>query len=150
MDGALSNIEQVRRAKARYCRFVDTGRWSELAALFEPAPLIRMLDPDGAVIASFDEVEPFIAVTRHFLEGARSIHQVHNDEIDQVSATEISAIWSMEDLIQFPSPAPGRPVRLNGYGHYHEVWRLGDEGWRIATLELRRTILDVTTALETL
>jgi hypothetical protein len=30
------------------------------------------------------------------------------------------------------------------YGHYHETWVQSAEGWRIARLQLRRTILEIT------
>lgn len=135
--------EQVRRAKARYCRFVDTKMWEELGALFVAEPEIRIYGPDGAPLYAFDRREDFVAASRAYLaQGARSIHQVHNDEIDQVSETEIQAIWSMEDMIVVDQPDADRPARMHGYGHYHETWVATPDGWRIARLTLRRTILE--------
>jgi hypothetical protein len=144
MHQEINPVEQVRRAKARYCRLIDTRSWQDFAELFLPDVRIRMIDPEGHVIVAFDERDAFLAVTRSFLEGARSIHHVHNDEIDQISATQIEAIWSMEDQLVFPSPRADQPARMHGYGHYHESWVLTPGGWRIARLELRRTILDIT------
>lgn len=141
MDATKDNIEQVRRAKARYARFLDTKDWNGFAGLFEPAVRVRMFDPDGNTIVSHDDRDSFVAAARAGLEGGQSIHQMHNDEIDQISETEIAGIWSMEDVIIFRPGSEG-PGRMHGYGHYHEVWRLGPEGWRIASLELRRTILE--------
>lgn len=143
MKTIRNGIEQVRRAKARYARFLDTKDWDGFAGLFEPAVQVRMFDPTGNVIVSHDERDSFVNAARTGLEGGQSIHQVHNDEIEQISETEISAIWSMEDLIIF-RPGAGGPGRMHGYGHYHELWRLGSDGWRIARLELRRTILEFT------
>lgn len=136
------HIEAVRRAKARYCRFVDTKEWGLFAELFEPSFKFRMLTPTGEVAVSFEDRDSYLEACRTFLEGARTIHQVHNDEIDQISDTEIVAIWSMEDLVIIPNPTGGRPTRMHGRGHYHERWTLGAEGWRIASVELRRTILE--------
>ena len=82
----IDPIEQVRRGKARYCRFVDTR--DELAALFVPEPTIEMLDPDGNTIAAFSRREEFASAVRNFLDGARSRHHLHNDEIDIVSERE--------------------------------------------------------------
>ena len=143
MDTARDNIEQVRRAKARYARFLDTKDWDGFVDLFEPAVQVRMFDPAGSLIVSHDDRDSFVAAARAGLEGGQSIHQVHNDEIDQISDTEISETWSMEDMIIFRPGSEG-PRRMHGYGHYHELWRLGPEGWRIARLELRRTILEFT------
>lgn len=145
-DRDLAAIEQVRRAKARYCRFVDTKRWGDLAGLFIDNPQIRIFDPDGQSIAEFDTRDAFVTAARILLEGAQSSHHVHNDEIDLVSVTEIAAIWAMEDIIVVRAPRPGQPSRLHGYGHYHECWTLTQEGWRIARLELRRTVLTITNA----
>lgn len=143
MVTTTDNIEHVRRAKARYARFLDTKNWDGFAGLFEPTVQVRMFDPAGNMIVSHDDRDSFVTAARTGLEGAQSIHQMHNDEIDQISETEISAIWSMEDMILFRPGSVG-PGRMHGYGHYHELWRKGPDGWRIARLELRRTILEFT------
>lgn len=140
----ISAIDQVRLAKARYCRYLDTRQWDAFGALFVPAPDIRMIDAAGELLVSFSAREAFVDAARDYLAGAHSIHQVHNDELTQVSDSAISAIWSMEDYIVFPDVADGRPSRHHGYGHYHEDWVLGPDGWRIASLALRRTILEIT------
>lgn len=143
MGPPLSNIEHVRRAKARYCRFLDTKAWDQFADLLEPAVQVQMFDPSGRLIVEHRDRDSFVRSAREGLEGGQSIHQIHNDEIDETSESEIIAIWSMEDLIFFREGSEG-PARMHGYGHYHEQWRLGAQGWRIARLELRRTILDFT------
>jgi hypothetical protein len=141
---SINSIEFVRRAKARYCRFVDTKDWESFGTLFVDEPTIRMYDPSGGLIASFDRREDYISAAKAFVEGGQTIHQLHNDEIDHLSETDIGATWSMEDLLVFPKPRADQPLRLNGFGHFHERWTLGDGGWRIARLELRRTILEIT------
>lgn len=142
-------IGEVRRAKARYCRFIDTRQWDDFAALLLPDVGIRMLDPDGGLIAAFDDRDAFMAVTTAFLQGARSSHHIHNEEIDLISDSEISAIWAMEDIVVNAAPAPGQPARMHGYGHYHETWKPTPQGWRIARLELKRTILEFNDNQET-
>jgi len=139
----LALAETIRTLKARYCRYVDTHQWVEFAALFASKPIIRFFGEDGALLAEFDAVDEFVAVTKAYLSGVKSSHQVHNDEIDIVSETEISAVWSMEDYLVFPKVNDGRPASMHGYGHYHETWRLEEGKWRLAHLELRRTILEI-------
>ncbi len=143
MHKCLALAETIRTLKARYCRYVDTHQWVEFAALFASKPIIRFFGEDGALLAEFDAVDEFVAVTKAYLSGVKSIHQVHNDEIDIVSETEISAVWSMEDYLIFPDVNDGRPASMHGYGHYHETWRLEQGQWRLAHLELRRTILEI-------
>ena len=139
--------EQVRLGKARYCRYLDTKRWAAFAELFGTNTIARIVDPNGTPVAEFASSIDFVAATRQFLEKAKSIHQVHNDELTMNSDDEISAIWSMEDYIVFPSAEIG-PARVHGYGHYHETWIRTADKWRITRLELRRTILE-TTPLDT-
>ena len=143
MNNRLALIETIRASKARYCRYVDTQNWSQLAALFTRNPNIRFLGEDGVTLAEFSSIDEFLSVTKAYLSGARTIHQVHNDEIEVVSEEEVSAIWSMEDYLIFPDIDDSRPASMHGYGHYHETWRLEDGQWRLAHLELHRTILEI-------
>lgn len=136
--------DQLREAKAKYCRFLDSRQWDAFEAIFRPDARIRILDPDGELLASFDGRDGFVESARTFLEGSRSIHQVHNDELTSVSDDEVAAIWSMEDYIVYVGSGPGQVRSLHGYGHYFESWRREPEGWRLASLELRRTILEKT------
>jgi hypothetical protein len=143
----MTPVEQVRAAKARYCRYADTKQWEAFSALFIAAPQILIHDAADHLIVSFDTREAFVAACRSYLESAQSSHQVHNDELTQVSDTEIRAIWSMEDCVIFPAAdasADPRPARHHGYSHYHETGVLDDGAWRIARMGLRRTILEIT------
>ena len=144
---SLTPFEQVRLAKARYCRYVDTKQWEAFSTLFVTTPQLLMYDVGGQLIYTFETREAFVGVCQAYLEGAQSSHQVHNDELTQVSDTEIHAIWSMEDNVIFPPAevtADPRPARHHGHGHYHETWVLQDGAWRMARMELRRTILEIT------
>lgn len=137
-------IELVRQAKARYCRYLDTKKWDAFAELFIADPEISIYGTSGELLIGFSSRESFTSAARGYLTGAQSIHQVHNDELTQRSEGEIGAIWSMEDHILFPKADDGRPSRHHGYGHYHETWVHTADGWRIASLELHRTILEIT------
>ena len=133
-----SPTDEVAAAKARYCRFVDTKQWEAFSGLLAEAPKIRMFGPDGDLLFAFDERDAFVALSSQFLEKGRSIHQVHNAEIEELADGRVSAVWSMEDLILFPDAAPGETARMNGFGHYHETYRKGPDGWRIASVRLTR------------
>ena len=140
-------FEQVRAAKARYCRYVDTKQWEAFSELLVANPRIGIYDTANNLIVSFETREAFVAACQDYLAGTQSIHQVHNEELTQVSATEIHAIWSMEDQILFPpadANADPRPPRHHGYGHNNETWVIDEGEWRIGSMDLHRTILEVT------
>ncbi|KQV78139.1 hypothetical protein ASC90_27095 [Rhizobium sp. Root1220] len=103
---------------------------------------LRFFAPDGSLLYEFDSRAEWMKVMEPFLEGAQTIHQVHNDEIEVISDTEVRAIWSMEDYLLL-APGNDRPQSIHGFGHYHETWRLLDGSWRLVELELHRTILSV-------
>lgn len=136
-----TSAEAIREQKARYCRFVDTKQWDHFAKLFASDVRVRIKGADGELIASFDDAEAFVEKTSSFLVGASSIHQVHNSELTFHPDGIVSAIWSMEDYIVGLAPEVGFHT-LHGYGHYHETWQHLDGRWAIASLELRRTILE--------
>jgi hypothetical protein len=94
-DLVLMNL--IRDRKAKYCRFVDTKQWEDLATLLVEEPRLRFFDTEGALLYEFDSTEKWIGVMKDYLKGAQTIHQVHNSEIEIISDNEVRAIWSMED-----------------------------------------------------
>lgn len=139
-DLVLMNL--IRDRKAKYCRFVDTKQWKDLATLLVEEPRLRFFDTEGALLYEFDSTEKWIGVMKDYLKGAQTIHQVHNSEIEIISDNEVRAIWSMEDYLIL-AEGEGRPASQHGYGHYHEIWRLVEGNWRIADIALYRTIFQV-------
>ncbi|WP_454857742.1 nuclear transport factor 2 family protein [Rhizobium binxianense] len=142
MQDQLSLMNAIRVQKAKYCRFVDEKRWDDFADLIVENPRLRFYAPDGTLQYGFDSAAEWLQIMKRYLEGAHTIHQVHNDEIEIVSDSEVRAIWSMEDYLIL-AEGDDRPASQHGYGHYHEIWRLVDGKWRLAELDLRRTILEV-------
>ncbi|MBO0144594.1 nuclear transport factor 2 family protein [Agrobacterium sp. Ap1] len=136
-------FHEIETRKARYCRYIDTKQWDEFQELFLNEPYIRFMDTEGQTIHAFASLDDFVTTSARYLEGARTIHQVHNAEMERVSDREVNAIWSMEDYLVFPRVDQTRPASMHGYGHYHETWHLEGGEWRIARLELRRTILEI-------
>ena len=144
MQNDTQAFDEIGMRKARYCRYVDTKLWEEFRELFADAPDIRFVDAEGTTIHAFTSVDEFVTRSAGYLEGARTIHQVHNAEMERVADDQVNAIWSMEDYLVFPPDDDQRPATMHGYGHYHESWQFRDGQWRIAKLELRRTILEIT------
>jgi hypothetical protein len=142
MRDDLVLMNTIRDRKAKYCRFVDTKRWDELAALLVEHPRLRFYGVDGALLYEFDSAATWIDLMKSYLKGAHTSHQVHNSEIEVVSDSEVRAIWSMEDNLIL-AEGGDRPASQHGYGHYHETWRFVDGDWRITEIDLYRTILEI-------
>ena len=139
----LSAREAIKDVKARYCHHIDLKEWDDYANLFTED---ATLDVDQSVSTRGRAPNPqpqFIgrAAIRAFmpqlLDNADTVHQVHTPIIELTSATTAKAIWAMEDIVKMPG------FHLEGRGHYRETYRLADGKWRIASLHLTRTWLDI-------
>ena len=141
----LVAIEEIRRLKARYWRFVDTKQWDAFGKLF--ARDARFTDHAGGPFHcdGAAEIQSKISAV---LEKALTIHQGHQSEIDIEDASNARGIWVMEDYLVFPpgdahptNPFPEATVR--GYGHYVERYvKIGGE-WFFQAVDLYRLRLEV-------
>jgi hypothetical protein len=130
----LEAIEQIKKLKARYFRFVDEKRHDEFAALFTPD---AVLITDGIEWSSPHEMASTI---RNLTGAAPSVHHGHMPEID-VAGDSASGIWAMQDLLTFPA-ADDAPEGHIGYGQYRETYRRVAGEWLIASLVLTRFRMD--------
>jgi SnoaL-like domain len=132
------DIEAIRVVMARYFRFIDTKQWLSLRQIF--ADDISMAAPDD-----LEGAQPLIGADRvvrmieRVLGPSVSVHRGYLTEIELAGPNEASAIWAMEDLVEFID----RPDRnFRGQGHYHVGYFRASDGWKIASLTLRRLRLD--------
>jgi hypothetical protein len=132
-----AELEALRQLKARYCRLLDTKDWSGWRALFTDDFVSDTTESGGKRIEGADA---FVAFVRKTLGTRITVHQVHAPELELTSATTARGIWALEDLIRF---APGLGFR--GYGHYHEDYMKGADGWRIRSSKLTRLRADLVT-----
>jgi hypothetical protein len=129
----MDDIEQIRRLKARYFRLVDTKDWDGLADVFTADVVVDMRSEGGGVTSTRED---FLAYLRANIEHVTTVHHGHMPEITLEDTADASGIWAMEDMLWWPDGAPLR--RMHGYGHYHETYRRGPDGWQIAALRLTR------------
>lgn len=145
MDTAdvLAEVEAIKRLKARYFRTLDTKDWAAWRSVFTDDVEVRT---DITVARPGEPAETlhhpaggdaFVAHISAYLAEHSTVHHGHMPEIQIVSPTEATGIWSMEDIVEDPD---GRILR--GYGHYHERYRKEDNTWRIASLYLTRLRID--------
>ena len=137
------SIEEIKKLKARYFRYLDTKDWTGMESLFTPdaQAVYNVVDNRGlgtlnAPIVGASEIAAFIRQGVHSLI---TVHHGHMPEIELTSPTTARGIWAMEDILQTPENSVDV---VHGFGHYHETYRRIDGQWRIATLKLTRLRVD--------
>ena len=138
----LLEIEAIKNVKARYARAVDTKQWEDLNLLFAPSPELIFLSSRGEVEMTFQDSASFVEVVKP-IQSAKTAHHVHNPEIEILSATTAKGIWALEDQIRFPQDVESPFKTFHGYGHYHETYEKVNGEWKIKTLRLERTYLNI-------
>jgi hypothetical protein len=122
----LTALHNIRQLKARYAFFLDTKDWDEFRRLFT-----------DDMVGKFGE-GPEIVGGKRFAElaaeaagAATTVHQFHEPVLRLTSARTATASWPMLAYLHYPD---GSQPTTQNYGHYHERYRLTDDGWRIASL----------------
>jgi hypothetical protein len=137
----LEAIEAIRALKARYFRLIDTKQWDDLAALFTSD--LQIVTPDGRIW--LEGGQAYADSLAYGLQNAVSCHQGLTAEIEIVDETHASAVWAMQDAIEWTDRHPREGWKaIVGRGHYHETYRREAGTWRIASLTLTRLRLDIT------
>jgi len=139
----LDAVEELKKVKARYFRFVDTKQWNELKELFTEDAAFDGVSGGMGEISGRDD---FVAKAEAGLLNCVSVHHGHCPEIELTSETSATAIWPMEDMLRWAEDS-GSPVReLHGMGHYHDTFRKVGGVWKIASWKLTRLRVDVVPA----
>lgn len=127
------DLEEIKRLKARYCRFLDTKQWDALRALFA----------DDCVFDGFRSAptgsgpDAFVEGGRQRLADAVTVHQCSMPDIVFVDDDTARGTWAVHDYLEWPDRAP-EERGYYGFGYYEEEYRRVDGRWRMATLRLRR------------
>lgn len=132
----MDATEEIKQLKARYFRLMDQKRWDEWVDVFTPDVSIDTTHDSGpgTEMTGRDTFRTFL---EPMLVGAITLHHGHMPEIQILSETEATGVWSMDDHIVF-SEASGMG-ELRGSGWYEERYECGaDRRWRIASMTLRR------------
>jgi uncharacterized protein (TIGR02246 family) len=130
----MDDVEAIKQLKARYFRTMDTKDWAGMRRVFTDDVVIDTSEAGGTVATGADE---FMAFLQQALDGAVTVHQGHMPEIELTSDTTATGTWALNDIVIFPNG-----IRLDGYGHYHETYAKGPDGWRITTSKLTRLHTD--------
>ena len=128
-EQALADVEQIKQLKARYFRLLDTKDWEGFAELFTEDCVHVLPTPDARTQSN----EEYLRSIQETLGRAVTVHHGHMPEITLLGPGEAEGTWAMFDDVEIPRDGDD-PMRLQGYGHYHETYRKGDDGmWRISS-----------------
>jgi hypothetical protein len=130
----LTDIQEICGLRARYTRMIDTKDWDGYGACVVDD--FRMVG-DGGTRSSRDEI---LDSLRTSLANATTVHQVHTPEIE-VTGDRATGTWAMQDIVSFQFPGED-PYTIRGYGWYDEEYARTDDGWRLASSQLRRQRVD--------
>ncbi len=135
--------EEIRTLKAKYCYCLDLKDWDGYAELFTPnASLITdtAVSTLGGDPKSAPEIRGRPAIRKmvsEMLANALTVHQCHTPIIEITSASTATGIWAMEDIVRMPG------FHIHARGHYRERYENQEGRWRIASLHLTRTMMDM-------
>ena len=74
-----------------------------------------------------------------------SVHHGHNPNIEITSNATATGVWAMEDRLYRTKehPLADGSTYLHGFGHYHETYVRGPEGWRLKSTRLTRLRIEM-------
>lgn len=136
-------VEEIRTLKAKYCYYLDLKDWDGYADSFT---LDASLITDTAVSSQGEDPMPtpetrgrkaIRKMVSELLTGATTVHQCHTPIIEITSSETATGIWAMEDVVRM------RGFHVHARGHYRETYIIEEGRWRIASLHLTRTMIDV-------
>lgn len=141
----LSAIEEIKRAKARYFRGVDTSDPELVRAILaedcvldyrgcctDPSTGHDFLPAMNVVLrgASSWSAEGFAKL------GIVSAHHGYNFDVTFTSDTTADVVLAMTDRLFMP---PGGPwSRMTGHGYYHETYEKIGGRWKLKTVRISR------------
>lgn len=128
----LTAIEDIRALKARYFRHVDLREFAALAEDFTADAVFELGELRVSGRAAI------IAWIKRAYDGVGSVHHGHNHEIEIVSAEEARGVVALRDYVLNRETGA---ILGHGAGHYHEVFRVENGGWRMAHVRLVRQFL---------
>ena len=133
----MSDLDQIQQLKACYFRAIDQKDWPLLRQVFVDDVEIDTSD-DAGDAGRFSDPDAFIAMLQAMLGEAITVHHGHMPEIT-IDGDAATGVWAMEDHIWFGADGP----KLWGVGWYEETYRRAADGWRIATMRLRRHRVEI-------
>ena len=130
----LTALHEIRELKAQYAFFLDTKNWEGFRQLFTD-DMVGKFGEGPEIVGG----ERFAELAAEAAETATTVHHFHEPILQLTSATTATASWPVFAYLSYPD---GSQPTTQNYGHYHERYRLTDDGWRITYLHTTFLITD--------
>lgn len=142
-------LQAIGSLKARYFRWLDTKNWEAWRTVFAPDVVAVFANAVGpaesgeaqAGSSRWEGVDTLVDSISEVLKDFVTVHHGHTPELELVSPTAAVGIWAMADIVDFPGGQT-----LHGAGHYQETYEKVDGHWRIKTIHLTRTRMELQNA----
>lgn len=131
----LTIIEDIKKMRAGFARFLDTKDWESFESLWAPDAVMDVSE-EGAAEAIVTGPAAITAFVRHAIGHATTVHHAHAPEIEVLTSSYARGIWAMEDRLRWPEGSP--LTELNGFGHYHETYERCGGPWVVKSFRLTR------------
>jgi SnoaL-like domain len=133
----LSDLEEIKLLKYKYCRFGDNKQWDDWVQLFTDdyeadmvgVPRFSKKDPVNLLQTGIKNV---VGLWSEALKSIVTIHVASMPEITLTSPTSAKGIWSLHDTLYMPTN------RFEGWGHYHEDYVKLEGVWKIRKIRTTR------------
>lgn len=138
----LVAIEDIKNLKARRIRAMDEKRWADYEAMHAEDHVSDTYGGAEPAVGSKANTARLAQVLRYIT----SVHHAHTPEITITSGTTAEGVWAMEDMLFWKQG--DKDHWLHGYGHYHEKYRKGPDGWQFVYRKLTRIRVDMSRGAE--
>lgn len=132
----LIAIEDIKNLKARRIRAMDEKRWADYEAMHAEDHVSETYAGGEPAVGAKANTARLAKVLGHIT----SVHHAHTPEISFSSGTTAEGVWAMEDMLFWKQGEESH--WLHGYGHYHEKYRKGANGWQFVHRRLTRIRVD--------
>ena len=103
-QNVLMEIEEIKKLKARYFRFMDQRLWDQWGELLTEDATIHIIMKEGEIL--WEGREQIVACNSANLKDAITVYHRHMPEIEITSDTTACGIWAMFDYVQFTNGTP--------------------------------------------
>lgn len=122
-------IEEIKKLKARYFRYLDTKRWKEFGEVFAKDAVSRSPTSNEVMAQGRQAI---VERVKGVVRDAVTVHYGHMPEIELTSETTAKGLWSMFDFVDYGKSS------WKGYGHYEEEYVKQGGRWYIKSFKLTR------------
>jgi len=132
--GPVKTKEAIEVLKAHYCQRLDAQDWDRWSALFTEDATMRLGPRADSAVHGRPAIRRLLTTQ---LRGAKTLHQVREPEVHEEGPGQVRVLWRMTDRVATPL------YLLEGAGFYEDRYVRTDDGWKIASVRLHRSKVDL-------